>query len=452
MGSMPMYKLLLSMGLPMVLSLMLQALYNIVDSIFVSNMVDNSDAGMNALAIVFPMQMLMVALTIGTGVGVGALVSHCLGRGDFEKANQTSGNAIFLGGVIFLIFICFGLFGVSPYIACHTQDSLSAEKATSYLKICCFASFGIAYFGIFEKLLQAAAHPLCSTIAQVTGAVINMILDPIMIYGWLGCPKMGINGAALATVIGQIASMCLGMFFHFKYNKEIKIKKVHIKPNGALIKEIYAIGLPAIIAQALTSLMTFGLNIVLYKVSVEMQTAYGTFYKIQQFVLFAAFGLRDAITPIVAFSYGMQSRERIKSAIKYGLLYVGILMLVGIFVIEIGANAFANVFGLEDVTGLLFISAMRIISLSFLCAGINIVMQGVFQALEGGKQSLVVSICRQTLFVFPFAVLFVWLVISGNANEWTVWTTFPIAEGITIIFASFMLHRIYAKKVNSLAG
>lgn len=291
MKEMPVNKLMLAMGIPIVLSMILQAVYNIVDSAFVSNMAEHGEDALNALTLAFPMQMLMVAVSIGTGVGVNALVSKCLGMGEKEKAGKAAGNAVFLGIIISLVFIIFGLFGTNIYISSQTSDPLISEMSNEYLGICCVFSFGIIFFSVFEKLLQAGGHSGFSTIAQIIGAVANIILDPILIYGLLGFPEMGVKGAAYATVIGQILSFITGLIFHLKFNVNVKIKLSCLRPSGKTIGEIYAIGLPAIIAQALMSVMTYGLNLVLGGISTAMVTAYGLYYKIQQVMLFVAFGL-----------------------------------------------------------------------------------------------------------------------------------------------------------------
>ena len=322
-------KLMLSMGIPMILSMVLQAFYNIVDSAFVSNMPGTGEAALNALTLAFPVQMLMVAIGIGTGVGTNALLSKSLGQGNTEKVNKTSGNSLFLGLVIYIVFFLFGCFGINIYVSSQTSNPQIHQMAVEYLRICCLLSFGIVFFSIFEKLLQATGRSIYSTIAQVTGALTNIIFDPILIYGYFGFPAMGVKGAAYATVAGQIISFLLALFFHLKYNKEISNKSIYFKPSGKIIGEIYAIGLPAIIAQALMSLMTYGLNIILGRIDESVVTAYGLYYKIQQFILFAAFGLRDAITPIVSFNHGMRSKSRVKSGIKYGMAYTLIIMAVG---------------------------------------------------------------------------------------------------------------------------
>lgn len=445
MAVMPVKKLMLNMGIPMIISMMLQAVYNIVDSAFVANIKETGEQALNALTLAFPVQMLMVAIGIGTGVGVNALLAKSLGQGDKEKAGLTAGNGMLLAGIIYVIFLLFGLFGTRYYIGSQTDNPIIKEMATDYLRICCVWSFGILYFSLFEKLLQATGKSMYSTIAQITGAVVNIILDPIMIYGLLGCPEMGVKGAAYATVIGQIASALTGLVFHFKTNKEIKNSLAYIKPSGRIIKDIYSIGFAAIISQALMSVMTYLLNVILVGIGENMVTAYGLYYKIQQFILFAAFGLRDAITPIVSFNYGMGSRKRVNEGIKYGLIYTLIIMAAGFIGLEIFAEPFAGIFGLTGDTKNLCVSAMRIISVSYMFAGVNIALQGVFQALESGVKSLVISLCRQFIFVIPVAFMFTKLVNAGYFYEWSVWTTFIIAEGVSAVVAVIFLKKIKSK-------
>ena len=442
MGSMPVPKLMLATGIPMILSMVLQAVYNIVDSAFVSNMAENGEAALNALTLAFPMQMLMVAIGIGTGVGTNVLLSKRLGQGNKEGASRVAGNGIFLAIVIYVVFLLFGLFGVRFYISTQTTNPLIFDMAVFYLRVCCTISVGIVFFALYEKMLQAAGHSMYSTIAQIAGAVTNIVLDPIMIYGWLGCPAFGVLGAAYATVIGQCVSFILALIFHLKVNTEISNRLRYLKPSGRIIREIYAIGLPAIIAQALMSVMTYGLNIILITISESMVTAYGLYYKIQQFILFAAFGLRDAITPIISFSHGMRNKARIREGIKYGMLYTLVIMLVGTVLVEVLAGPFSQVFGLSGETQALCISAMRIISISFVFAGANIAFQGVFQALDGGLESLILSLCRQLIFVLPVAWLFARLVSQSVAGSWLVWTTFPIAEIVSVLIACLLMRRI----------
>ena len=445
MGEQPIKTLMLSMGIPFIVSMVMQGLYNIVDSAFVANMRINGEEAVNALTLAFPIQILFISCAVGTGIGANALLSQNLGRGDRKRASHIAGNTFILGIFIFAIFVLFALFGASAYIKTQTDNPIIFEMAVAYLKICCLLSFGNIYFGLFEKLLQATGHPLCSTISQLTGAVINIILDPIMIYGLLGVPEMGVKGAAYATVIGQVASAVMGLIFYIKYTTEIDKSRKYFRLSGKIVKEIYKIGVPAIIMQAMSAVMTYALNLVLVNISEAMVTAYGIFYKIQQIVLFAIFGLRDAITPIVAFSYGKNDPHRLKEGVRYGLLYTIIISLLGTIIIEILAVWLTNVFGLSGVTAGYCISAFRIVSISFVFAGTCIALQGVFQAISCGKQSLVITLLRQLILIVPVAYGFSRLIIANPDLSRTIWLTFLIAEVLTSIVAILM----YVKKRKS---
>ena len=444
----PVNKLMIQMGLPMILSMALQAVYNIVDSAFVGNMKNGSEAALNALTLVFPVQMLMVAIGIGTGVGTNALLAKTLGQGNKDKAAKVAGNSLFLGVIIYIICFLFGIYGVKAYISSQTIDTEVLEMATNYLRICCIISFGNIFFALFEKLLQATGRSLYSTIGQIVGAVVNIILDPILIYGLGPVPEMGVEGAAYATVIGQILSAVLLFVFHLKLNKEFEHSIKFMKPSVRIIKEIYSIGLPAIIAQALMSIMVYAMNLIL-KFDSSVQTAYGLFYKVQQFVLFLAFGIRDAITPIIAFSYGMQSKKRINDGIKYGLLYTIILMIFGLLITECFPAEFATLFNVGDSREY-FIGAMRIVSISFIFAGINVAYQGIYQALDGGIESLVISILRQLIIILPLVGVFSMLVRNGQAEVSLIWWAFPITEFLSCVVGYVFLKRIKRAKVNIL--
>lgn len=447
MASVPVKNLMLKMGAPMILSMMLQAAYNIVDSAFVSNMKVNGEAALNALTLAFPVQMLMVAIAIGTGVGANVLIAKSLGAGDSEKAKKAAGNTVFLAAVIDVVFLLFGIFASKAYISTQSQNELISGMATDYLMICCVLSFGIVFFSVFEKMLQATGKSGYSTAAQITGAVVNIILDPIMIYGLLGMPEMGVRGAAYATVIGQIASFAVALAAHIKVNSEIRIKPENIKPSAGIIREIYKIGFPAIVSQALMSAMTYLLNIIFVGIGENVVTAYGLYYKIQQFILFAAFGLRDAITPIVSFSHGMRDSDRVKDGIKYGLIYTLAIMLAGLLVLEIFANPLTSLFGLSGETEQLCISAVRIVSLSLVFAGINIALQGVFQALGRGMESLLISVLRQLAIIIPAAYLLSCAVIKVSLPVYTVWFSFLIAEGISAVVSVAILRRTAKKQI-----
>lgn len=441
-GSAPINKVIIKTGLPMILSMMLQAVYNIVDSLFVSNMATGGEDALNALTLAFPMQMLMVAFAIGTGVGANAYISKALGRGDNEAADKAAGNAVFCGLVLYLVFMLFGLFGTEIYAKAQSENEEIVAMTQEYLGICCIISFGIIFFSVFEKLLQSTGRSLLSTIAQIIGAVINIVLDPMLIYGIGPIEAMGVKGAAIATVIGQLASLTAALVFHFTKNTDIKIRLTDIMPVPNVIKGIYSVGLPAIIAQAVMSVMTFGMNIILALIGTEYITAYGLFYKIQQFFLFASFGLRDAITPALSFAHGSGNRKRIIDGIKYGLIYTVGVMVIGAVLVMTLSVPLANMFSLSDETTAIFIGAMLIISPSFIFAGANIAMQGIYQALEGGLYSLITSLCRQLIFVLPTAYLFASICKTG-----AVWWSFIIAEGLTVIVGGLLLKKLCRNKI-----
>ena len=411
MKDMPVNKLMIQMGIPMILSMALQAVYNIVDSAFVGNMRVGSEAALNALTLVFPVQMLMVAVGIGTGVGTNALLARTLGQGNSKKAAKVAGNSLFLGVIIYVVCLLFGIFGVRAYISSQTVDAEVLEMGVSYLRICCVLSFGIIFFSLFEKLLQATGRSLYST-------------------------------------IGQVASAVLLLIFHIRLNREFRHGVKYMKPDAGVIKEIYAIGLPAIIAQALMSIMVYVMNLIL-KFNPSAQTAYGLFYKVQQFVLFLAFGLRDAITPIIAFAYGMRNKKRIQDGIKYGLIYTIALMILGIGITEIFPGAFATLFNAGQSREY-FIGAMRVISVSFLFAGINVAYQGIYQALDGGLESLVISLLRQFIIILPLAGIFSLLVRNGKMGISLIWWAFPVTEVIACLVGYVFLKKIRKNKVNAL--
>ena len=445
MASAPVGKLMLQMGTPMILSMMLQAVYNIVDSYFVANMAENGEIAVNALTLAFPVQMMMVAVGIGTGVGANALIARALGQGDREKAGAAAGNALSLMGIIYVVCLLFGAFGAGAYIGSQTSDPTALAMGSQYLRICCMASFGILFFSVFEKTLQATGRSLYSTIAQVAGALTNIVLDPIMIYGLGPVPELGVRGAAWATVIGQVASAVLLFVFHLRLNREFDRGIRQLKPETAVIRDIYTIGLPAIIAQALMSVMVYAMNLIL-KFDAAAQTAYGLFYKVQQFVLFLAFGLRDAITPIVAYGCGMGSRKRVEDGIRYGLFYTAVLMAAGFALTELFPGAFASLFNAGQSRAY-FIGAMRVISLSFVFAGINIALQGVYQALGGGMESLVLSLLRQFVIVLPLAYAFSLAVRSGLAGVSLIWWAIPVAEALSCAAGCVLLQRIRRKNL-----
>lgn len=457
MGTDSVSRLLLSMGIPMIISMAIQALYNIVDSYFVSHMGDEffggnisgysvsaakiGDYATNALQLAFPMQMLMVAIGVGTGVGVNALLSRSLGEGNRKKAGKIAGNSIFLGLCTFAVFFIFGLFGVPAYISTQTNDAVITDMVVEYLRICCIWSLGISLYMIYEKLLQSTGRTVLSTIAQISGTVVNMILDPILIFGWLGFPSMGISGAAYATVAGQFVSFILDAIFHYIFNKrDFDTDFSYIKPSAEIIKEIYKVGIPAILMQALMSFMSYGINIIFGLVSPEAVNAYGIYYKIQQFVFFAAFGMNNAIIPLVAFNYGKNDYKRVNDGIKYGVIYTVIIMTVGLGILQIAAEPVAGIFNVSDKTRELTVLSMHIVTVGYIFVGANIAYQGIFQALGKGIASLILSLLRLIVICLPTALLFTF---SPNAEQ-AIWWSFPIAELGALIYA--VLYMINLRK------
>lgn len=437
----PIPRLMARIGAPIVLSMILQAAYNVVDSAYLAHMADGGEAALTALSLAFPVQLFMVAVSIGTGVGTNALLARLLGQGDREQANRTVGNAQFIALCITVVFMLFAAVGVRPYVYSQSaggsigRDIL--ESAIAYLHICCGVPVGIVMFSVYEKVLQATGRSLYSTIAQITGAVVNIVVDPVLIYGIFGLPAMGVRGAAWATVLGQLVSMGLGLLFHLHFNKEISNSFRYWRPSRSAILRIYAIGLPAIISQALLTVMKYALNLILAaipQVGQNAVTVYGLYYKIQQLIIFAAFGVRDAITPIVSFNFGMRSRTRVQQGIHWGLGYTAALMLLGCLGVELFAQPLAGLFSLSGTTHEMCVSCMRTVSLGFLFAGLCIAFQGVFQALGRGVESLIISVCRQVLFVLP-PVWALSQLITGPENVAIVWWPLALGEAATLAVA-----------------
>ena len=427
------------------LAQLIQALYNIVDSLFVGKY---SETGLTALSIIYPLQLLMIALAVGTGVGINTDMAYYFGIRQEKKAEEVAGIGTPLAVFLWIVFaaVCYLIMPFYARISTNSEEII--RDVVVYGRIVCVVSIGLFTEGVWSKILQARGDMKTPMVAQIAGAITNIILDPIMIYGIGPCPEMGVKGAAYATVIGQVASAVLLLIFHIKFNKEFEHGAKYMKPDGGIIKEIYAIGLPAIIAQALMSIMVYVMNLIL-KFNPAAQTAYGLFYKVQQFVLFLAFGLRDAITPIIAFAYGMRSKKRIQDGIKYGLIYTIVLMILGIAITEIFPGAFATLFNAGQSREY-FIEAMRIISVSFLFAGINIAYQGIYQALNGGIESLVISLLRQLIIILPLAGIFSMFVRNGQMGISLIWWSFPITEIVSCFAGYVFLKRIRKNKVDVL--
>ena len=434
----PMNKLILKMGLPMIVSMVLQALYNVIDSIFVANMGSIGAIANQALTYAFPIQIMIIAIGVGTGVGLNALLSKSLGEKDREKVNRIAGNGIFLSICIYLVFLLFGLFGSRWFISLFTEDKEIIEMGTTYLKICTCFSLGSIGYTVYERFLQATGKTMLSTISQISGAVVNIVLDYVFIYPL----KMGVAGAAWATIIGQFVSLFIAMYFHYKKNIEINGNIKYIKPNIDLIKDIYSIGVSASLMQALLAVMMAGMNAILGLAKVNQTVligSFGIYYKIQQIALFSAFGLSNTIISILSFNYGMQDKKRINDCIKYGIIDTIIVTLVISILFELFAYPLANLFGMAGGTSKeiikVCVKALRISSIGFIFMGISIAIQGVLQSIRYALRPLIISLLRLTIFVFPIAYLFT---KTNNVTE-IVWWTFPISEFLTSIISLFIL-------------
>ena len=419
MGVMSVNKLLLSMSLPMMISMLVQALYNIVDSIFVSRV---NEYALRAVSLAFPIQSLMIAVGVGTAVGINSFLSKTLGEKEFQKADRIAVNGIFIEFLSFLAFALIGIFVSRPFFASQTSIEQVREYGTTYLTICCTASIGVFMQMAFERLLQSTGKTIYAMVTQGAGAVVNLILDPILIFGLFGFPAMGVAGAAAATVIGQIAAAVLAIVFNLRFNKELHITLKGFRPDKELIGNIYKVGIPSIVMQAIGSVMTYGMNLILEAYGVA-QTVFGIYFKLQSFIFMPVFGLNNGLVPIIAYNFGAGKRERVVKAMKSSILYAVCIMLAGLVVMD-----------------LLYIGipALRTICLSFLFAGYCIVVGSVFQALGNGVYSMCVSIARQLFVLLPVAWLFS---LSGNVN--LIWWAFPIAELMSLGLSTFFLARIY---------
>ena len=442
----PMNKLILKMGLPMIVSMVLQALYNVVDSIFVANMGADGAIANQALTYAFPIQIMIIAIGVGTGVGLNAILSKSLGENDKEKVNKIAGNGIFLSICIYIIFLLFGLFGSRWFISLFTDDKQIIDMGTTYLKICTCLSLGSIGYTVYERFLQATGKTMLSTISQISGAVTNIVLDYIFIYPL----NMGIAGAACATIIGQFVSLFIAMYFHYKKNDEIDGNINYIRPDVSLIKGIYSIGISAALMQALLAVMMAGMNAILGLAQVNQTVligSFGIYYKIQQIALFSAFGLSNTIISILSFNYGMKDKKRIGDCIKYGIIDTIIVTLIISILFELFAYPLANLFGLaggstKEIIRVCTI-ALRISSIGFVFMGISVAIQGVLQSIRYALRPLIISLLRLVVFVFPVAYLFT---KSENVTE-IFWWTFPIADVLTAVISLFILKNSYNRKI-----
>lgn len=439
MGVMPVNRLLISMSLPMMISMLVQALYNIVDSIFVAKV---SEGALTAVSLAFPIQMLAISVGSGTGVGVNAVLSRALGEKEFEKANRASDNAVFLTILSYLVFLVIGLFGTTAYFKAQTNDAEILNAGISYLSICMVFSFGLFAQMTFERLLQSTGKTIYTMITQGTGAIINIILDPIMIFGLFGFPQMGAAGAALATVTGQIVAGIMAIIINSKKNHEIHINMKGFRPDKQIISRIYAVGVPSIIMQSIGSVTTYGMNRILIEFTSTAAAVFGVYYKLQSFFFMPLFGMNNGLVPIIAYNYGAAKKDRVVKAIKLSILYALLIMFAGIAIFQSIPSVLLRFFNASEMMLEIGIPALRIISISFLFAGFCIVCSSVFQALGNGIYSMLVSIARQLVVLLPTAYL---LARFGGLH--LVWWSFPIAEIMSLSLSSIFLYNIYHKVI-----
>ncbi len=442
MGTMPLFKLIVTMSLPMILSMLVQACYNIVDSIFIARYSSNALA---AVSYAFPAQNLMIGVATGTGVGINALLSRSLGQKNLEKANRTAGNGIILALLSALVFLIFGLTASEAFIAFQTDTPEVIKFGREYLMICCGLSFGIFGEITFERLMQSTGRTLLTMFTQGLGAIINIILDPILIFGLLGFPEMGIAGAALATVIGQIVAFILAVILNQKYNTDIRLTKETFRLRAPIVGEIYKVGVPSILMMCIGSVMTTGMNKILNTFSDLAASVFGVYFKLQSFVFMPIFGLNNGVIPIIAYNYGAQKRKRMTGSIKLATAAATLFMCIGLFIMQVFPAQALMLFDADEAMLSIAVPALRTISLSFLFAGVCIALGSVFQALGYGIYSMIVSFARQIAVLLPVAYLFS---LTGKLN--LVWYAFPIAEIMSVLVTTVLFLRIYKRIISKI--
>ena len=442
MGVMPVGKLLINMALPMIISMLVQALYNVIDSIYVSQV---SESAVTALGLAFPVQNLQIGFAVGIGVGVNSLLSKSLGERNQEAANRAAGNGFFLMLIITVGFMLFGIFGVRPYYEMQSTVAETVEGGISYTAICCIGTLGVFVSILCERLLQATGRTMHTMITQSTGAIVNIILDPILIHGWLGLPAMGITGAAVATVIGQWASAGLALYFNIKFNPDLQLGVKYLKPHGATIRQILTVGVPSIIMNGIGSFMNFSMNQILQSFSETATSVFGVYFKIQSFFFMPLFGLNNATISIIAYNYGARRPDRIVKTLKIAVGSALVLMFTGIAVFQIVPDLLLGLFNPSEEFLRLGRAALRTISWSFPIAAVCISLSSAFQALGNGIYSTITSICRQMLVLLPAAYL---LSLSRDVNK--VWLAYPIAEVASGTVTAILFTRIYRQKIKPL--
>ena len=444
MGVMPVGKLVFNVSLPMMISMLVQAMYNIVDSIFVAKLSENA---LTAVSLAFPLQTLLIAVGAGTGVGMNALLSKSLGEKDFQKANDTASNGTLIFVLSGILFLILGLTVVKPFYAGQigSADPVIMEYGVSYLTIVMVFSIGLMLQFLFERLLTSTGKTVYSMISQLSGAITNIILDPIMIFGLLGCPAMGVAGAAVATVIGQCVGACVGAFCHFRFNKEVSISLKGYRPNGKIIWNIYQVGIPSIVMQSIGSVMTYSMNLILMSFSATATAVFGVYFKLQSFFFMPVFGLNNGITPIIAYSYGARQRKRMLKTIRLSMGIAFCLLLAGFAAFQCVPGLLLGFFDASEEMLVIGILALRTISFSFLIAWFCIIAGTVFQALGHAVFSLIVSVMRQLVVLVPVAYF---LAKLGGIHA--VWWSFPIAELMSGLMSGIFLVWIYRKVIRPL--
>lgn len=442
MGVMPINKLILSMSLPMMISMLIQALYNIVDSMFVAQISENA---LTAVSLAFPIQNLMIAVAVGTGVGINAFLSKSLGEKEYDTANKIAKNAIFLALMSYLVFLLFGIFGANMFFRTQTDIADIVSQGTTYLRVCCILSFGVFFQITFERLLQSTGKTIYNMYTQGLGAIINIILDPIMIFGLLGFPKMGVGGAALATVIGQIVAAIAGIFFNHYKNHEIDINLEGFRPSFNIIKKIYAVGVPSIIMSSIASVMTFGMNKILITFSSTATAVFGVYFKLQSFIFMPVFGLNNGMVPIVSYNYGAKKKDRITKTLKTGIIYAVVIMFFGFLMFELFPDKLFMIFNASDTMMQIGVPALRIIGIHYLIAGVSICIMSVCQALGHGIASLIISAVRQLVVLLPVA-----FILSKLWGINATWWAFPIAEVVGVSLCIYFIYRIYHRDLKYL--
>lgn len=433
MGTMPVNKLLITMSLPMMISMLVQALYNVVDSIFVSRINENA---LTAVSLAFPIQTLMIAVAGGTCVGINAVLSKALGEKEQEKVEGAAGSGIVLMAVSYLLFLLVGLFVTKPFYLSQTDDVQIVQYGVEYLSVVCCCSFGLFAQFVFERLLQSTGRTFYIMITQGTGAIINIILDPIFIFGLCGLPKMGVTGAAVATVTGQIVAGTLAFLINSRKNEDIHLSIKKLRPDWEIVRLIYKIGVPSMIMQAIGSVMTYGMNRILISFTPTATAVFGVYFKLQSFIFMPVFGLNNGLVPILAYNYGAGRRDRFVQALKCGIFYAVGIMAVGVVFFQSVPHIFLGFFEASEEMLAIGVPALRIISLCFLMAGFSIVCGTSFQALGNAVYSMIISIARQLVVLLPSAYL---LSLAGNVDY--VWWSFPIAELVSLSMTVFFLIR-----------